>query len=259
METSREVEMRSVGPSQYVLHALGLLTLFSASIGVYSVTADNSFVIATMGLAVIGHLVSLYIRKSHINSRLIEYTVFAICLVVYLRMMLTPYEAMVLRPGADSPQIKFAILLVWMEVLRSFTLTSDEAALFTSVTALAALGLVATDNVNPEMMGYFLIYVFATTSMLTNYSLSRFHGKASQQASSKLNLAQFRSALVVSLLALCLGSIVALPIKIVVGSAFRYAIPAIPPGGPFHFAAASHADDSVKVMEGPVRLSSREV
>jgi len=240
------------------LHVLGLVTLFAAVAGVNSVYASGGFVLGVMLLACAGHMLSMYLRSRGISSRLLELTVFGICVATYARTMLTPYDIGDFGAGSmDSPQIRFAALLAWVEAFRCLTLSSNEAVLFTAVPSLAIIGLAATDNVNPDIMAYFLLYLFCVSAMLGQCVRLKVGGGV--QASAPAGAGRFRSAVIVAVLAFCVGGLIAWPVRFAAIKTLRGSAEQFGGGGALAALTFAYSTSSVSVLGGPVRAGNMEV
>jgi hypothetical protein len=255
-ENSRMAEIRQV---PLIFHLLAFATLMCACLAVNSEVDSGMFLYGAGGAALLGHCASVYMRSKQKTSRTVEILIFGLCLLVYMRVMLTPYEFAALRSGGfDSPQVRFAQLLVWMECMRSFTITSNEAALFTGVTCIASIGLIATDNGAPGIVTYFVLYLFFMISMLTRYT---FEPKERDRACPPLKgiLNQLRLPVIVTAVVMVAGVLCTHPVRLISAAALGKAIPKISAGGAVRLPSVKTADTSMPIMQGSAHLSDMEV
>ncbi|MBI5832901.1 MAG: transglutaminase domain-containing protein [Armatimonadetes bacterium] len=82
----------------------------------------------------------------------------------------------VLFPGGTSGQEEWAIgtVFVWAMTLHSLTMFSDGLVAFASVLGVAMMGLMGTDNVNPEVGVAFLPFLLGNVLMLSNMGLTHY-------------------------------------------------------------------------------------
>jgi transglutaminase-like putative cysteine protease len=240
-------------------HVLSFATLMCACRAVNEEINSGLFLYGTAALALAGHSFSVYLRSKQRPSRTIDVLVFGMCLIVYLRVMLTPYEFSSLRwTGADSPQVKFAQLLISIECLRSFTISSNEAAMFTGVTCIASLGLVATDTGAPGIMTYFMFYMLFVVGMLTRYTFAPKAQPKAQPISSILG--QVRLPVLVTALVMIVGALLAQPLRLAGGAAMGKIIPRISGATPgVRVPPFRVSDSAVPIMQGAAYLSDKEM
>lgn len=251
----RDPRPQAIRQVPLIFHALSFATLMCACLAVNGEINSDLFVYGTAGLALVGHGFSVYLRSKQRASRTIDILIFGMCLIVYLRVMLTPYEFSTLRwTGSDSPQVKFAQLLISIECLRSFTISSNEAAMFTGVTCIASLGLVATDTGATGIMTYFMFYLLFMVGMLTHYTL------APKVQTAESVLGQIRLPLLVTAVVIIVGALLAQPLQLVGGAAMAKIVPRISGATtgvrlpPFRV-----SDSAVPIMQGPAYLSDKEM
>jgi len=147
----------------------------------------------------------------------------------------------------EAPELRLAAMLLWLEVLRSFTLVSDEAVVFSAVPSVVLISLASTNNVNPEIMAFFIIYLVLTTFLLA-------HRVNTGENIRKLKLV-FRTVFLVSITALVIGSVVVIPIRLACTSVFNAAMPEFTRLRD-RLTISGYADSNyLQIAQGPVRLS----
>lgn len=134
--------------------AASLSGIAAASLAVES----TGFLLLAFSLVCLGYQVSIKLRAAGKSLRIVEGVVILICLATYARLFATGDTFFLLNPGLAMihKELALAVMLVWAEVVRSYSLVSDESVLFAAVPSLALIGIVATAN-----PGYVNIYFFA--------------------------------------------------------------------------------------------------
>jgi uncharacterized membrane protein SirB2 len=225
----------------------GLATVFCGLAALNSVLGDDSFAALTAVVLCAGYGASITLRRLGYTARIVELTVIAGALVIYGQLIAGQTMSALIVPlqATGTPELRVAAMLLWLEVLRSFTLVSDDSVVFSAVPSVVLISLAATSNVNPEIMAFFVMYLVLAAFMLA-------HRRASGRSQLK---PAFRVALVVAVLALTLGSVVVIPVREVCTRAFALAMPDF-----IRFRERiqllGYGDpDSLQIAQGPVRLS----
>lgn len=106
----------------------------------------------------------------------------------------------------------------WAMTLYSFGMVSDGLVAFSSVLGVSMLGLMGTDNINPEAGIVFLVFLLGNVLMLSNMALGHYLGRA-RRGPTGLQLAHWLGDQVIvaglttagtGFVAICLGGLLAL-------------------------------------------------
>lgn len=121
--------------------------------------------------------------------------------------------------GAGGPDMILAVLLMWVSVLRSWTLVNDDLVLSCSVTTAAMIGLIGTQSPNTEVVVYFCLFILAMTFMLIHQNYLHFRARASQRERARpaglMLTAQVSLSLLSVLLVLSAGALLIIPAQAV--------------------------------------------
>ncbi|MEN6519934.1 MAG: transglutaminaseTgpA domain-containing protein [Armatimonadota bacterium] len=243
---------RTTGPDiSYPLYLAGLATMLCALTALNSVVSDNSFAILTGTLMCIGYITSLILRRVGYTTRLIEFVVIIAAILVYLQVIggRAINELIIPINAAGSSEMKLASMLLWLEVLRSFTLVSDEAVVFSSIPAVVLISLTATNNINSEIMAAFIIYLVLATFTLA-------HQPVRNKQSIKPG---FRMAIAVTCLSIVMGYIAVIPVRLACKKAFSIAMPQFTQLRDRTLMASVDDSSTLQISQGPVHLTDKVV
>lgn len=242
---------RHTGRFSYSVYMAGLATVFCGLCALNSVLSDSAFVILVGSLLITGYTTSIILRYRGYTARLVELAVIVAGIAVYVQLIggEAVSEAIVPSAALEAPELRLAVMLLWLEVLRSFTLVSDESVTFSSIPSVVLISLVATNNVNPEIMAIFIVYLVLTAFLLVHNSDA---GRTELKPG-------FRIAIVISVLALIIGSVVVIPVRFACTKAFSAAMPEFTRIKD-RLSLSGYSDtNSIQIAQGPVRLSKEVV
>lgn len=250
-QTNPEITVRSrlFYTASLVVSLVGILAI--------ALTVESSiFLAAAASTAVAGHYVSSRLRFRRKNLRIVETVVIAICLATYARLFATGDTSPIFSPGTAmfQKELSLAVMLVWAEVVRSFSLITDEAVLFTTVPSLALIGVVATTAPGPDTVLYFSVWLVATLVMFLESS--RTHEKA-LQGSERFRTVAFGA--VVGIGCVLTGYFVSPLLQTGSQSVFAHFAPTLTsPRKGSEISVRDFDRNVLEISEGPVRLSNRE-
>src|SRR4051812_38250700 len=123
-----------------------------------------------VGITVVGHALSLLLRRLRLPAESVFYPVMAIGSVVLIQLCLVGSPLLGLdQPLSQMPiDMATAVLIATLSVLRTFTLTTNASLLFSSVPAITMLALVGSSNPNAEVPLFFGVLILSSL-LLTTY------------------------------------------------------------------------------------------
>ena len=180
---------------------------------------DYAWVSSTFLVAGLGFLFSYGCRRLHIAPKLLDYG-FAGLVLVLLACILThqPFLLQLLPVGADRPDLRLLSQLVWGGAVWAWTLRSDNRVAFTTVPAMAALGMAAEIDVNTPVLVCFGVFILTIIFLLIhqNFLQNRVRAaKADPSAPMRLLLAQLVQAGLCGLVVLLVGMLVIVPAQVI--------------------------------------------
>lgn len=242
----------TTGPIKYYLYITGLATSLCGLCALSNGLSDKSFALFAAVMLCIAYGTSILLRKSGYTTRLLELAVVAVAVIIYLQIVAGRDFGTYLFPSVldDTPELKLATILLWLEVLRSFTLVSDESVLFSAIPAVVMISLASTNNLNSEIMAFFILYLVLAVFLLAHRS----------GATRTTPRRSFRLALGTALVALIIGCAVVVPVKIICTTAFAKATPNFSRLKERSMAGFASSDQEyLQIAQGPVHLSHRVV
>lgn len=239
------------------MYAAGLLTALTGVAALSSAVESPGFFVVTALLLTAGYAVSMGLKGQGRNLRIVEGIVILICLATYARLFATGEANPLLNPGNAlfHKELSLAVMLVWAEVVRSFSLVSDEALLFTGVPSLALIGVVATSTPDSGVLVYFAAWLVAACMLFLE------SGRSPSERSPR----DTRPRVILLSGALGLGAL--LVGMIVSPAVHRSTVMAFVRMAPGIYATRHSSDVSVgdsesntlPISDGPVRFSDREL
>ncbi|HEY3266499.1 MAG TPA: transglutaminaseTgpA domain-containing protein [Armatimonadota bacterium] len=154
------------------------------------------------------------------------------------------------------------LMLAWFLMLYSFAMIADEVIIFSVVPSIALLGLMASENLNPEIVVYFVGLILSAAFLLVyENSLSRLPVTTNEEASENPRV---KSALLLAVIVLSLAMLVGLGVAIplqVIGKSISDRTLAASAGAPSEFTAetSSRYINQLQLSGAPPRLSDRVV
>jgi len=158
---------------------------------VNSTIEEAAFANLTFALTTIGFVVSILLYRVRINARLAEWAMFVLA-AAYIGHSFASFGSAPFLPqgAASSSDLSLATILMWMAIFRSFLLISEDRLLFTCVPTIAILGLIATSNLNNEIIVYFFMFIIASIFLLLydNVVRAEVPGEVKKRAAEVLDL-----------------------------------------------------------------------
>lgn len=238
------------GPIKYPLYLAGLATSMCGVAALNVGLADKSFAMLTGSLLCVGYGVSALLRRSGRTTRFLELAVIAAAIAIYIQVVAGGDIANSLLPATlvDSPEIQLASVLLWLEILRSFTLVSDESVVFSAIPSVVMVSLATTSDLNPEIMAIFVVYLILAVFLLTQRPGNTLAPRNS-----------FRIAFATALAALGIGCLVVIPIRILCIATFKKAMPGFSQMKEHALPMLANTDDYLQIAQGPVQLTEKVV
>lgn len=152
------------------MYVAGLIVTYAGLHAANLSLGDPSFAALILGLTLIGFAASYITRRQNIAPRNVELPALVVCVCVVLMAVITDPADSFLAPVsvAEDRSKALALLLTWLTVFRSFTLTSDAALLFCCVPTIALIGLVGTSTADPALPMVFVVFVAASVFMMVH-------------------------------------------------------------------------------------------
>jgi len=163
-----------LGDSLLYLTSLGVT--LSGVFAYYSVVESNVLRIPTLLFILNGHLISFLLRE---NKKKRFYSAFFLFSLLFL-LLIDAFKGkgLLLFPPetGGEPGLIIGDFLLWLVVLRSYTLFSPGYLLFSIVPSIAFLGLISAYTVDPELFLYTsLCFLFSILLLIFNsYEIGRF-------------------------------------------------------------------------------------
>ncbi|HPT98830.1 MAG TPA: transglutaminase domain-containing protein [Armatimonadota bacterium] len=146
---------------------------YCALLGLGSVSSDPELLTITGTLMTLGFILSLVLRLASIPRRAILLLLGCVGLVLGL-LQLRQFTVSVPGSAAVAPSILPALGFAWLLVILSYTLVTNDWLLFVIPLSLAILGLSGTENPNPDMSGYFLVFAVASLFAVSYHNYLRY-------------------------------------------------------------------------------------
>ena len=236
---------------RYPLYLAGFATSICGLAALNASVSDWTFFAIAAAALACGYLISMEIRRAGKTTRLIELGVVAGAVVIYIQIAAGIDVVQYLLPASTltTPELKLASMLLWLEVLRSFTLVTDEAVIFSGIPSVVMISLSSTANVNPEMLAYFVVYLLLATFMLALRP-----GRINRRYDTA-----FRSAVITATAAIAIGGVLVVPVRLMCVNAFELVMPGFRQMGR-HAGMYMIGDGGfLQIAQGPVQLSNRIV
>lgn len=234
------------------LHVAAYLVFVSGVVGLNSCIRETNLVLIAAVGAGVGHVVSIAFRRLGRSVRLVELVSIALCIVLAYRMLSANHPDDWLIPASIlDPELRLAMLLLWLEVLRSFTLMNDDALVFSAVPAATLLALTANINVNPDMIAYFMLFIASTCFLLIHKN-----SLASGCDGNRRHITeQLRAATSLALLAVLAGAIMLVPLRIAATGTVHVVTPELLKMRAQFGLPMYSESDSIRIAQGPIELS----
>jgi hypothetical protein len=237
------------------LYAASLLVTL-AGVGAVGVTVSNTmFTPVWATLAIVGHVLSLLLRRARVPMETLFYPVMVLGAAVVVQLLLAGSPLV----GMDAPlagmdlAMGTATLVGALAVLRTFTLLTDSSLIFSPVPGITMLALVGSTNPNAEVPIFFGLLVLGAL-FLTGYEahLRRIRRTGRKASPLVLHLLTAWSAtLGVALLALLFP----LLLQPILGPLSPFSLPAVNRLQNLVNFAQSSSSKQAAVGAGPINLS----
>jgi transglutaminase-like putative cysteine protease len=204
------------------LYVAGLMVTMSGIMTVtasVSVNSNSAVGPVALLLTILGFAFSLACRHLRVQSRLIETACFAFLLFIGYELVMQRLDVSWFVSGADSADTQLAVGLMWLSVLRSWTLITDDQIMFSCVLTAAMIGLIATQDVNTITIVYFCAFLLALTFLLIHQNYLQNRRLASQRELSRpfglLIPVQIGLTVLCGLIVISLGTVLIVPAQAV--------------------------------------------
>lgn len=166
-ETAARLRARAVVLLPF--YTAALVVLVAGISAVNSTLDDPGLTTASTALCVFGTLVSYALRVLGVQQRAVTLlSLVAVGAFVANANRIATAAFLFLNQREIDPASASALglLLQWATVAFSFTMVTNQSVLFAVVPSMALLGLMSSENLNPEMVTYFLAFVLATVFLM---------------------------------------------------------------------------------------------
>jgi transglutaminase-like putative cysteine protease len=266
MPALRDPDSRAAVPVSIPLYAAGFVASASGLLSVgLTFSDDTSFVILTVLLTAIGFVVSYLSRVQNLSSASIELPAVLIFAAICLLTFVNEQAPAFLGPagGTEDRARAISVLLVWLVVIRSFTLTTDARILFCCVPTIALVGLTSTMSTDPALVTYFVAFVASSVFLVIheNFLRSSVHARLTTAGNVFLK-AQIQAAAACALISMFIANILAIPMQ-AVGSSFTLNRPSgssqqqRSQGSQNSSTVSVREESEIRVARGPVQLSDQ--
>lgn len=245
-------EGQAEGPASPLLYLASLGVTLSALYAVNFSLNDPNFASMTYGLAILGYVISFFLRVRRISLQALHVPILVCLALVVLAGISSDRGLGWLGPAdmADDRSKNLQLILLWMTIFLSFRLASDAIVLFECVPCIAMIALVSTTTTEPEIQNAFVSLVACATFLIVheNYLRTRMAtvlGRTSVREG-RLFRGQLQLAAFCVISALVLANVVAVPIHSF-GQAL--ALPGLP-GSMARSAARNSQQNNVTVAVG---------
>ena len=241
------------------LYAASLMVTL-AGVGAVGVTYTSGGWAPVWGfLAILGHAVSLLLRRMRVPAESIFYPIMVLGAAVALQLTLvgSPLVGLQMGLGQMPADMGTSLIIACLAVVRSFTLLSNSALLFSPVPAITMLALVATANPNPEVPLFFGLLLLGSL-FITGYEahLRRMnHARRPAEPVLFHLLASWSVTLAVALAALSFPFVV----QPVIGPLSPFALPGVTRFRSMVNNFTQNNGQQAPVGQGPIRLSPAPV
>ncbi|HEU4753669.1 MAG TPA: hypothetical protein VFU47_11225, partial [Armatimonadota bacterium] len=161
-----ERDLRTVLP----VYAASLVVTLAAVGAVGMTLTGSSWTPIWAVLTVLGHAVSLQLRRMRVNAEAVFYPVMLLGSAFALQQALvgSPLVGMEAPLGNLPMDMSTAVVIAILAVVRTFTLVTDSTLLFSPVPAITMLALVASSNPNAEVPVFFGLFLLGSL-FITGY------------------------------------------------------------------------------------------
>lgn len=245
------------------LYLATFIILFCGVSAVNSTVESPALTFGTTLLLTLGVLSSFYFRLHEVNRKALIWVTTGITILLILLFPITVEWMRDLFVNLDPEGVSsgtMGVVLEFATLLFCFTLLSNHALLFSVIPSMALIGLMSSENLNSEMVIYFIGFVLATVFLMGYHShLERQPaGETGEQPPRVRPFMVLSAGVVVG--AFLVGSVVSAPLKLLGREVYTVANSALPsaniPLGPLNLGGT---DDSMSLSGQTPNLSDAEV
>lgn len=260
---------------------LRVLPLYAAAysvllcgLGAYSATsADDRFGINGVLMILAGFCVSMFCRMRRFRQNTMFGILVAMVAVLVFWVSLgvgTPLSDTFVASAAERPTGP-GTMLAWFVVLYSFAMIADEVIVFSVVPSIALIGLMASENLNPEIVVYFIglvlsaVFLLIYDNVLAHFPENEAGPLAPAGGRQKSSVvAGLRAPMLLSVwvmgLAICMGLVASLPMSMVGNSISEHTQQInVPAASEFAGEVLGAYANQVDLSGAPPRLTDRIV
>lgn len=239
---------------------LASLLVTLAGVGAVGVTISSvTFTPVWAMLAIVGHAVSLSLRRARVPMETVFYPVMVLGAAVVVQLLLVGSPLVGLEAPLVSQDLAMgtAILVGTLAVLRSFTLITNSSLVFSPVPGITMLALVGSTNPNAEVPMFFGLLVLGAL-FLTSYEahLRRIQRTGRPASSLLLHLLTAWSA---TLGVAALALLFPLLLQPILGPLSPFSLPAVSRLQNLVNFTQSNSSRQAAVGQGPINLSPTPV
>jgi hypothetical protein len=252
------------------LYAAAFIVLFCGISAVNSTVENPQTTFFTTLLVAVGVCTSFWVRAQKTDQRILVWIASGLAAVLFL---MQPFFTEISRgfwAGAEQEGFSsstIGVVLEWATVLFSFTLLTNYSLLFSVVPSMALIGLMSSENLNPEMVTYFLGFVLSTVFLMGYQSyLERVaaDGESEDRVAANLPPTSYRPYIILSAAvvagAFAIGHVASAPLKFVGRQVFSVAANNLPTATSTLFPLdLQGAEDSMSLSGLPPDLTTAEV
>lgn len=247
------------------LYAACFVVLFCGISAVNSTIENSNLTFTTTLLLALGVFSSLWMRIQGADQRVVIWLASGLAVLLFLiHPSISDFQRGYAVTG-DTENLSsggIGIVLEWLTVLFSFTLLTNHSLLFAIVPSMALIGLMSSENLNPEMVTYFLGFILSTVFLMGYHAhLDRTNGALQQAPDRPIPIRPFvvlTTGVVAG--AFILGIAASSPLKLVGRQVFTVASSKIP-NSPISFLPVNltGTDNTLSLSGQPPNLTNEEV
>jgi hypothetical protein len=177
------------------LYAAAFVILFCGISAVNSTVEDSTLTFVSTALVALGVFSSLWMRAQGADQKVVVWLASGMAAVLFIMQpslhdLGRNYLASSDSQGLSSSGI--GVVVEWATVLFSFTLLTNHSLLFAIVPSMALIGLMSSENLNPEMVTYFLGFILSTVFLMGYHAhLERTSGARQEEEGKPISIRPF--------------------------------------------------------------------
>lgn len=170
-EPSQETE----GTVSLWLYLAGLMVTLSGLYAVNYGIEDSTYSLLTYGLAVAGYITSYVLRLRKISLQSLRVPILIFFGLIFIVAVSNEQGLRWLAPHTDTDDRSrnLQLMLVWLAILHSFSLSSDASVLFACVPCMTMIALVSTARQDNEVQNAFLMFIGSATFLMVHENYLR--------------------------------------------------------------------------------------